>query len=60
VVLGWKQEGSGRGGRNGGRGDWNRGTVFREEYVEAYYSGNFPEPMRVTLVRTPSSGGYRT
>lgn len=39
-----------------GRNPWNL-EVLRGN-VETYCSGNSPESMSVTLVKTPSNGGY--
>ena len=47
----WEQKGQSMRGDNFNRGDL-------EGYGKTYCSGNFPESVRVTLVRIPSNGGY--
>ena len=61
--LGWGEHADrrnqvGQGGQEGestGRNNWKSGHSGN---VETHFSGNCLEPMRVTLVRTPSNGEY--
>lgn len=46
-------------GESAGKSIWNWVGEHLWADVENYFSGNFLEPMRVTLMRTSGIGGYR-
>lgn len=56
-FWGWEQEGSGQSGKKE-LGETTGTGGLLVDYMEVYCSGNFLEPVRLTLVRIPGNGGY--